>query len=243
MESIRKVHPSAISLAANSRRSYFIIKRIADVLFALIALVLLAPLLILVAIAILIYSPGPVFFVQDRVGAKRQLHNGNSYWVRKNFKLYKFRTMKVHSDFSIHQAYVKALIENDQNQMNLIQGESTDTRKLIHDSRITRPGALLRKYSLDELPQFWNVLLGDMSLVGPRPAIPYEVEMYKPWHCQRLAAQPGLTGLQQVKARCTTDFDIQVRFDIEYIAHQSLWLDLKIILMTPFVIISTKGAH
>jgi lipopolysaccharide/colanic/teichoic acid biosynthesis glycosyltransferase len=243
MESAQRIDPTAIRFIADHRKGYFLTKRILDVLLALIILVFLSPLLALIAAAILIYSPGPVLFTQERVGTKRQYRKGNPYWRKESFKIYKFRTMKVHSDSSVHQAYVKALIENDRNQMNLLQGENTEVRKLIHDSRITRPGGLLRKFSLDELPQFWNVLRGDMSLVGPRPAIPYEVEMYKPWHCQRLAAQPGITGLQQVKARCITNFDDQVRLDIEYINDQSLWLDLKIILMTPFVIISAKGAH
>ena len=151
--------------------------------------------------------------------------------------------MKINADPLIHQAYVSALIANDQKQMTALQGKATQTRKLIHDSRIIRPGHILRKLSLDELPQLWNVLRGDMSLVGPRPAISYEVEMYKPWHLGRLQAQPGITGLQQVVARSTSDFDQQVRLDVEYIQNQSLWLDLKIMLQTPLAIISTKGAY
>jgi lipopolysaccharide/colanic/teichoic acid biosynthesis glycosyltransferase len=151
--------------------------------------------------------------------------------------------MKTDADPSIHQAYVKALIENDEAKMSALQGAPSQPRKLVNDSRITRPGKFLRKSSLDELPQLWNVLLGDMSLVGPRPAIPYEVEMYKSWHLKRLEARPGLTGLQQIMARSTADFDQQVQLDIEYIDNQSLWLDVKIILKTPLVIISTTGAH
>ena len=243
MESIWTKDPNATSLVAKNRRGYYAIKRILDILVALLLLFFLSPLIVFIAIAILIYSPGPILFVQERVGTKRQALNGLSYWKKENFKIYKFRTMNVNANPSIHRAYVEALIENDQTRMAALQGGKTETRKLIHDTRITRPGALLRKFSLDELPQFWNVLRGDMSLVGPRPAIPYEVKMYKPWHCRRLGAQPGITGLQQVAARCTTDFDQQVRFDIEYINHQSLWLDMKIILQTPLVVISTKGAH
>jgi lipopolysaccharide/colanic/teichoic acid biosynthesis glycosyltransferase len=127
--------------------------------------------------------------------------------------------------------------------MSALQGESTQIRKLVNDPRVTRPGKLLRKLSLDELPQFWNVLRGDMSVVGPRPAIPYEVKMYKPWHRRRLDAQPGITGLQQIIARSTADFDQQVQLDIKYIEHQSIWQDIIIILKTPFVILSTKGAE
>jgi lipopolysaccharide/colanic/teichoic acid biosynthesis glycosyltransferase len=151
--------------------------------------------------------------------------------------------MKINADPTIHQAYVKALITNDQNCMVALQGEMTETRKLIHDPRIIRPGFLLRKFSIDELPQLWNVLRGDMSLVGPRPAIPYEVEMYKPWHLERLQAQPGITGLQQITARCRTDFDQQIRFDIQYVRSQSIWLDLKIMLKTPWAVISARGAY
>jgi lipopolysaccharide/colanic/teichoic acid biosynthesis glycosyltransferase len=214
-----------------------------DFVIAFILLVLLSPLMLLVAITIFIYSPGPILFKQERVGAKRQSHGGRSSWKRANFQCYKFRTMKINADPSVHQAYVKALIENDEEQMAALQGAPTQPRKLVNDTRVIRPGKLLRKLSLDELPQLWNVLIGEMSLIGPRPAIPYEVEMYKPWHLRRLEAQPGITGLQQVMARCTTDFDEQVQYDIEYIDNQSIWLDIKIIIKTPLAIISTKGAY
>lgn len=115
-------------------------------------------------------------------------------------------------------------------------------RKLTNDPRIIAPGKFLRKFSLDELPQLWNVLRGDMSLIGPRPALPYEVEVYEPWHLQRLEAQPGISGLQQVQARCAATFDEQVKLDLEYINNQSLWQDLMIALKTPLMILSTKGA-
>jgi lipopolysaccharide/colanic/teichoic acid biosynthesis glycosyltransferase len=213
-----------------------------DIFAALILLVFFLPLMLLIAIAIKIYSPGPIFFVQERVGSKRQSRGKNSYWKRATFLCYKFRTMHHNADASVHQAYIKALIDNDHEQIHALQGDTSSIHKLVHDSRITRPGKLLRKFSLDELPQFINVLRGDMSLVGPRPAIPYEVDMYKPWHLQRLEAQPGITGLQQVTSRSTADFDEQVRLDIEYVNRRSFWLDIKIILKTPFVIISTRGA-
>lgn len=167
---------------------------------------------------------------------------GKNYWKPENFHCYKFRTMKVNVDSALHQNYVRALIENNKKQMSEIQGMDTPTRKLLNDPRIIRPGRLLRKFSLDELPQLWNVLRGDMSMIGPRPAIPYEVEIYKKWHMKRLEALPGITGLQQVTARSISDFDEQVKLDIEYINNQSLWLDIKIALKTPFAIISTRGA-
>jgi lipopolysaccharide/colanic/teichoic acid biosynthesis glycosyltransferase len=243
LDAIRNNDPNALCLVSEDRNVYYIVKRIIDFIFAFILLLLLFPVMLFIAIAIFIYSPGPIFFKQERVGARRQLSGGNSYWKRVNFQCYKFRTMKVNADPSLHQAYVKALIENDEARMTAIQGAPTQPRKLVNDPRIIRPGKFLRKLSLDELPQFWNVLRGDMSLVGPRPAIPYEVEMYKPWHLRRLEAQPGITGLQQVTARCTTDFDRQVQYDIEYINNQSLWIDIKIILKTPLAVISTSGAH
>jgi lipopolysaccharide/colanic/teichoic acid biosynthesis glycosyltransferase len=170
--------------------------------------------------------------------------------------------MKMNTDSSIHQAYIKALIENDEVKMQAAQEAATQPRgrlspeqliaaqkaptlprKLVNDARVIGPGKVLRKLSLDELPQFWNVLRGDMSLIGPRPAIPYEVEMYKPWHKLRLQAQPGISGLQQVTARSTADFDEQVRLDIEYIRQQSIWLDLKLAIKTPLAIIAAKGAY
>ena len=252
---------NVLSLVSLDRRGYYAIKRFIDFSLALLLLILLSPLMLVIALLIFLYSPGPIFFIQERVGAKRKYKNGHSYWEKVPFYCYKFRTMKINADPAIHQAYIKALIENDEDQMNALQNAPTRPqknmsqeeliavqqaptvpRKLVNDSRIIGPGKILRKLSLDELPQLWNVLRGDMSLVGPRPAIPYEVEMYKPWHLQRLNAQPGLTGLQQVTARCNIEFDQQMKFDIEYIENQSLWLDLKIILKTPFAIVSTKGA-
>ena len=150
------------------------------------------------------------------------------------FNLLKFRTMHQNAE----EILKEELARNPDSKK-----EWDAYQKLQNDPRITRAGRFLRRFSLDELPQLWNVLRGDMSLVGPRPAIPYEVEMYKPWHLQRLEAQPGLTGLQQVTARCTADFDQQVQLDIEYIKKQSFWLDIKIILQTPIAVISTRGAH
>lgn len=243
MDYIHRSDHDALNFAASDRERYYEAKRVLDFIIALALLVLLVPVMIMIALLILVYSPGPIIFVQERVGAKRQSLNGRTYWKKVIFKCYKFRTMHVNADSAIHQAYVKALIENDEEKMTTLQGAKTQPRKLVNDSRIIRPGKLLRKLSLDELPQFWNVVKGDMSLVGPRPAIPYEVEMYKPWHLRRLEAQPGLTGLQQITARCNKDFDQQVKLDIQYIRKQSLWQDIKIILKTPLAVISSKGAY
>jgi lipopolysaccharide/colanic/teichoic acid biosynthesis glycosyltransferase len=147
------------------------------------------------------------------------------------------------ADALIHKKYVEAYINNDEGQMVDCQGEDTKIRKLINDPRITKLGKILRKTSLDELPQFWNVFRGDMSLVGPRPAIPYEIPLYKQWHLNRLQGKPGLSGLWQVTARSSTDFDEMVHLDIEYLKNQSIWLNLFIIMKTPFIVISGRGAH
>lgn len=254
--------PKVLKLASVDRRVYYTIKRILDFTLSLLLLIVFSPLMILAALAIFIYSPGPLFFIQERVGAKRRYKNGRIYWEQVPFYCYKFRTMKIKADTAVHQAYIKALIDNDEEQMSALQSAPTvpqksytqkeksameeaptAARKLVNDSRVIAPGKFLRKFSLDELPQFLNVLKGDMSLVGPRPAIPYEVEMYKPWHLQRLNAQPGITGLQQVNARCNIEFDQQIKLDVDYIENQSIWLDFKIMLKTPFAVISTKGAH
>jgi lipopolysaccharide/colanic/teichoic acid biosynthesis glycosyltransferase len=225
------------------RELYYRVKRVFDFSVALFLLVLLSPLMLFVVIAIFIYSPGPVFFSQQRVGSKRVKNGSTIHWQRVDFKCYKFRTMKLNANPALHREYVQALIQNDEEQMTSIQGGDNSIKKLLNDPRIIAPGHILRKLSIDELPQLWNVLRGDMSIIGPRPAIPYEVDLYQRWHLRRLEAQQGITGLQQVTERCTASFDQQVRLDIEYVKTQSFWLDLKIAFRTPLAILSSKGAH
>ena len=221
---------------------YYFSKRGIDITAAFIALVLLSPLMLLIAILIRLYSPGPALFVQQRVGGKREVKDGKVIWKQVLFSCYKFRSMTLKADPSIHQAYIKALIENDEPGQSGIQNGNKGIKKLTCDDRITHPGRILRRTSLDELPQFWNVLVGDMSLVGPRPAIPYEVEMYKPWYRRRLDAKPGITGLWQVSGRSALGFDEMMKLDIKYVEEQSFKMDLMIILKTPLVILSRKGA-
>jgi lipopolysaccharide/colanic/teichoic acid biosynthesis glycosyltransferase len=245
-----------MELITTDRRTYYFLKRLMDISIALILLVFATPIMLAAAIAILVYSPGPIFFVQDRVGARRRVRGKTVTWEPVTFRCFKFRTMKCNADPSIHKAYVQALIAKNAEEMEAVQERATEPRnranlaraaagvhKLREDSRVIRPGRLLRKLSIDELPQLINVLRGDMSMIGPRPAIPYEVEMYKPWHMLRLQAQPGITGLQQVTARCTADFDEQVKLDVDYIAHQSIWLDLKIAIKTPLAVLFARGAY
>lgn len=220
---------------------YYFIKRTIDVVVSSIALIIFFPLMLVIAVLIHFDSPGPVIFIQKRVGSKRQVINGQISWKREDFCFYKFRTMQHNADPLIHRAYINALINKDQASIHAIQNGDEKLKKIAHDKRITRVGRFLRRSSMDELPQFWNVLKGEMSLVGPRPAIPYEVEMYKPWFFQRFEAKPGLTGLWQVIARNSCDFDEMVELDIKYVKNQSLWLDLKIFLMTPLIVFTHKG--
>lgn len=246
-ETVKDVHymddTDLLGLVEDRRKLYYSIKRVMDIILSSVFLILISPAFALIGLGIIIYSPGPIFFKQVRIGARRIIQGEKVFWKKQQFTCYKFRTMKVNSDSKIHEAYIEALINENKEKMTELQGGTSEIRKLVGDPRVTRPGKLLRKFSLDELPQFWNVLRGDMSLVGPRPAIPYEVDMYKLWYIHRLEAQPGITGLQQVTARCTASFEEQVKLDIEYIKRQSIWLDLLIMIKTPFVILSTKGAE
>ena len=241
-DGIRDLDPYAIGAVNVGLDGYYASKRFLDFCLAIVVSIILFPFMILIAILIKLDTSGPAFFVQERVGARRIHRNGITYWQQCIIRCYKFRTMICNADPSIHQAYVKALIQNDCERMAVIQGQPTQINKLVNDPRVTRFGRFLRKTSLDELPQLINILKGEMSLVGPRPAIPYEVEMYKPWQRRRLETIPGVTGLWQVTARSTATFDEIIKLDIQYIERQSLWLDLKILLKTPLVVISCKGA-
>lgn len=236
----------ALSIAEkrDQQRLYFAAKRSLDVVVAAIALLVLSPLMLLIAVLIKLDSPGPAIFTQKRVGLRRTRGGTGreARWEVSTFDFYKFRTMKRDASADVHRAYVQAFIRNDREAMAAVQGADTEVRKLLNDPRVTRLGAFLRKSSLDELPQFWSVLKGDMSLVGPRPALPYEVEAYQPWHRKRLEAIPGITGPWQVSARSSVDFDEMVKMDIDYIEHQSFWLDLKLLAQTPLAVLRSRGA-
>lgn len=237
-----------------SQSYYFTAKRILDLVIVILALPFLLPLFAIIAILIKLDSPGSIFYTQERVGAKLHIEDGKIYWVQKLFKLYKFRSMRQGAASDLHQQFIEAYINGDEAEMVRIQqagtdgGADTDEKevslyKLTGDPRITRIGNFLRKTSLDELPQILNVFLGDISLVGPRPAIPYEVEMYEPWHKQRLLTIQGLTGAWQATGRSNVSFDDMVRLDIDYLKNQSLWLDAKILLWTVPAILLRKGAE
>jgi lipopolysaccharide/colanic/teichoic acid biosynthesis glycosyltransferase len=224
--------------------TYFFWKRVLDIVLSAVALILLAPILAVIALLIALDSPGPVIFRQRRIGSKPFVVDGQTHWHMSDFMICKFRTMHTDSDPEIHRQFIAAYIAGDDARMAALQSkpQPVTIRKIVRDPRVTKIGRLLRATSMDELPQFWNVLKGEMSLVGPRPPIPYEVEMYKPWHLQRLAATPGISGLWQVKGRSLTSFDEMIQLDIDYIRQQSIWLDLKILILTIPAVLMKKGA-
>lgn len=207
------------------------VKRLVDIIGALIAAIMLSPVLLLTAVAIKATSRGPVIFKQTRLGLDG-----------KPFVFFKFRSMYVDADDAIHREYVQQLIAGQLAHRTQVEDEEP-LFKMTSDPRITPLGDFIRKTSIDELPQLWNVLKGEMSLVGPRPPLPYEVDNYEPWHLRRiLEAKPGITGLWQVEGRSTTTFNEMVRLDLQYVETWSLWLDFKILLKTVKVVLARKGA-
>jgi lipopolysaccharide/colanic/teichoic acid biosynthesis glycosyltransferase len=210
--------------AAAARFLHLAARRLLDVLVAATLLLLLAPLLLAIALAIRFDSKGPVFFRQRRVGRGQR-----------EFTIFKFRTMRHGADATRHRKYVQSLIDND------CESERGRLYKLSVDDRVTPVGRFLRSWSLDELPQLINVLVGQMALVGPRPVIPYEVEMYPDAYLKRFAVKPGLTGLWQVSGRNERTYDEMVFFDIEYARASSLWLDLRILARTVPVVLRRQG--
>jgi len=229
-EGFKPVDPIVHHRPDDKRRTHYdIAKRALDVVLSLTLLAILSPLFFILAALVKLTSAGPVFFRQERVGQ-----------MMKPFMMLKFRTMRVDTDHAIHHQFVSSFIKS---------GGRTGTTgenglfKIANDPRVTTIGRILRRTSLDELPQLWNVLRGDMSLVGPRPPLAYEVAQYQSWHRRRvLEAKPGLTGLWQVTGRSRTTFDEMVRLDLRYARTHSVWTDIKILAATPRAVISGKGA-
>ncbi|HEY3231831.1 MAG TPA: sugar transferase [Roseiflexaceae bacterium] len=205
---------------------YVRLKRIVDIVIVLLLLPVLTLLFLLIVIAIKLYSPGPIFYRQQRIG-----QNG------KPFTMLKFRSMHVGNSSSVHQQFMQHMIRENLRPADI----GLKVMKLQNDRRITKPGKLLRLLSLDELPQFINVVRGEMSIVGPRPPLPYEYELYNDWHKQRLAVKPGITGMWQVTAHNLVSFEEMVQIDLHYIKTMSLWFDLKIIALTPLEMLRAKG--
>ena len=203
----------------NKSFSYFFIKRIIDLIFSILGIILLSPIMLITAIAIKIESKGPVIFSQIRVGKDG-----------KHFKMYKFRSMVQNAE----ELKEKLLSQNEM---------SGPMFKMKEDPRITKVGKFIRKTSIDELPQLFNVIKGDMSLVGPRPNLPKEVAQFSEYHKLKLKAKPGLTCYWQVMGRNSIGFEEWMELDIKYIRERSIWLDLKLIFRTFFVLFGDKNAR
>ncbi len=214
-------------------------KRALDVVGAAALLLALSPLLVVVSIAIRIDSRGPAFFHQERVGSRRRVRHGEIEWEATTFRVHKFRSMYTDVDESAHKEYIKSFVDGAVEE----SGKEGSEFKLVHDQRITRVGRVIRKTSIDELPQLFNVLAGQMSLVGPRPVPTYEAESYESWQLERLHALPGMTGYWQVYGRGQVPFMEMMRMDIHYVRNQSLWLDLKLLAMTIPAVFSGRGAE
>ena len=205
---------------------YQTVRRAIDIASSLLLTLSMAPVILIIAIAIRLDSPGPIFFVQERVGKGGR-----------QFKMIKFRTMYYNVDTTSHQSFMKAFVNGRVNSKG-----KNKTFKPFQANHVTRVGRLLRKTSLDELPQLVNVLKGEMSLIGPRPNVPWEVEEYRYTHQTRLEVLPGITGLAQVRGRSDITFDEIVQYDIEYIENQSIKLDLQILWWTVVSVLLGKGA-
>jgi lipopolysaccharide/colanic/teichoic acid biosynthesis glycosyltransferase len=227
----RTLDPPDLPTAATStqirERGRDVACRVLDIVAASLGLLVLSPLLVLITLTVRLESPGPAIFRQRRVGLGLR-----------PFTLHKFRTMKYGAGNDVHRAFVRALIAGD----TPVEAEGKPSFKLPSDDRITRVGKFLRKTSLDELPQLWNVVRGEMSLVGPRPPIPYEVEQYPSHWFPRFRVKPGVTGLWQVSGRSRVTLEEMVKLDIEYVHRRSLWLNLRILVLTVPAVVSGRGA-
>jgi exopolysaccharide biosynthesis polyprenyl glycosylphosphotransferase len=216
-----------------ARRAAIVVKRMMDIVGSLVAFVLFAPLFLAIAVAIKLTSKGPVFFRQERIGQ-----------YGKPFVLLKFRSMHINNDTSVHKQWFENFYSGKAQRHPSTGSNGNGSFKLPNDPRVTRMGRLLRRTSMDELPQFFNVLKGEMSLVGPRPPIGYEVDAYQAWHRGRiLQAKPGITGLWQVNGRSRVAFDDMVRLDLTYARTWSIWLDIQILLKTPAAVFFGEGAY
>ncbi|WP_423739191.1 sugar transferase [Clostridium thermarum] len=219
MEGILTEELEVVSEATEKSVGYYVVKRVIDLVLSIIGLVALSPLMILTVIAIKLDSKGPAIFSQDRVGKDGKL-----------FKMYKFRSMVINAEELKDQLL-------DKNEM------SGPMFKMKDDPRITRVGKFIRKTSIDELPQLFNVIIGNMSLVGPRPNLPREVKEFSERHRQKLLAKPGITCYWQVMGRSSIGFEEWMELDLKYIRDRSIWLDIKLIFRTVFVLFGDKNAR
>jgi lipopolysaccharide/colanic/teichoic acid biosynthesis glycosyltransferase len=236
----KSVRPWKEVALVKERPGYFLAKRVLDCTLALIGLLVASPVLLVAWALVRLTSPGPAIFRQERVGFRGR-----------RFVVFKFRSMYVDNDERLHRAAYEQFLRGERLSGKVddtVPGAEDHPRKHKHsgvpyDPRITPLGYFLRRSSIDELPQLFNVLRGEMSLVGPRPPIAYEVKLYKEWHLGRLETLPGITGLWQVRGRSRVSFDTMVQMDIEYIAKQSFWYDLKLLFLTIPAVLSRQGAY
>ncbi len=260
---LKESEPHTFLVIPHPSGSYPRIKRAMDIFLAGLLLILSSPLFLLIAICIRLDSEGPIFFKQTRVSQNRRIHQRRMRASPRSgtddqrklrdrrlsdvggrpFTMYKFRTMRHNCDSEVHRRYMEGYIQNQPAGTDCTGMPKESRFKLNGDRRVTRVGRILRKLSLDELPQFINVIKGDMSMIGPRPALPYEVLLYQEWHRRRLRVLPGITGWWQVKGRSRVSFDEAVQMDIYYAEHCCLLLDLEILLLTPWAILSCRGAR
>ncbi|MDH3678744.1 MAG: sugar transferase [Acidimicrobiia bacterium] len=242
----RTLDAPPVRVAPSRRGFYHRAKRLIDVTLSLLLLLAALPLFVVIAVAVKLDSRGPALFVQDRIGSQRRKVEDGHEWSIAPFRLFKFRTMVNGADATMHRQHIAAYIAGDDRRLSSgsldpVTGE-LKSYKLQQDARITRVGRILRKSSLDELPQLVNVLRGDMSLVGPRPPLAYEVDMFKAHHMGRFACLPGITGLAQIDGRCTLAFEEVIERDLEYVHNTSLIRDALILLKTVQVVMSGEGA-
>jgi lipopolysaccharide/colanic/teichoic acid biosynthesis glycosyltransferase len=227
-----------------AENAYLVVKRIVDVTLAAIALIVLSPAFLLMIALIKLDDPGPAFYSQERIRGRRARRDGSWVWVAEPFTLFKFRTMVDGADPEFHRSYIEAYIAGDERRLGALRpgrrpGES---HRPAHDPRVTRVGAVLRRLSIDELPQLWNVIRGDMSLVGPRPPMSYEVAKYDGHALGRFTARSGLTGWAQVNGRTGISYTEGIRLDLEYVRRHSVLFDVWILLVTVPAVLSRKGA-
>ena len=202
------------------------LKRLMDIILSTFLIVIFSPIFVIIAIAIKLDSKGPIFYKAQMVG-----ENGHRFWMLK------FRSMRTDADPTIHKEFVSKLIKGqiDRSKRNIL--------KITDDPRVTRVGKIIRKLSLDELPQLFNVIKGEMSLVGPRPCLPYEYDLYKDWHRKRNSVKPGITGLWQIAGRSEVSFEEMILLDLYYIYNRTILMDLSILFETIFVVLGMKGAY
>ncbi len=234
---VRRIESRTFANRASHSAGGFYAKRTLDVILSAGALLLTSPLLIICALLIRLDSPGPVFFRQERLGARPYRVGRELLWLPTTFKVLKLRTMWANATSEPHRRAIRRYAAGRR-----VSNDPLAPSKLSDDPRITRVGHILRRTSLDELPQLLNVLLGEMSLVGPRPIPLYEARQYERWQWERLHALPGITGLWQVEGRGRCTFDESVQLDITYVRHRSLLLDLKLLCRTIPAVISMRGA-